>query len=62
MMLKDLKLAQEAAMRSGASTPMGSLAESLYSLLEANGFGKKDFSAVIQLLRGRLSDLRDAQH
>ena len=54
MMLKDLKLAQEAAASAGASTPMGSLAEELYSIFNANGFGGKDFSAIIQMLRGQL--------
>lgn len=57
MMLKDLKLAQEAAARAGASTPMGAQAEALYALFDANGFGGKDFSAVLQLLRGRISEL-----
>ncbi|PHY19784.1 3-hydroxyisobutyrate dehydrogenase [Caulobacter sp. BP25] len=57
MMLKDLKLAQGAAAQVGASTPMGAQAEALYALFAANGFGGKDFSAVIQLLRGRLSEL-----
>ena len=57
MMLKDLKLAQEAAAKAGASTPMGAQAEALYALFDANGFGSKDFSAVIQMLRGRLAEL-----
>jgi 3-hydroxyisobutyrate dehydrogenase len=57
MMLKDLKLAQEAAAKAGASTPMGAQAEALYALLDANGFGGKDFSAMIQMLRGRIADL-----
>lgn len=57
MMLKDLKLAQGAAAQVGASTPMGAQAEALYALFAANGFGGKDFSAVIQLLRGRLREL-----
>lgn len=57
MMLKDLKLAQGAAAQVGASTPMGAQAEALYALFAANGFGGKDFSAVIQLLRGRLDKL-----
>ncbi len=58
MMLKDLKLAQEAAARARASTPMGAQAEALYALLDGLGYGGKDFSAVIQLLRGRLEDLQ----
>jgi 3-hydroxyisobutyrate dehydrogenase len=57
MMLKDLKLAQEAAAKAGASTPMGAQAEALYALFERQGFGGKDFSAVIEMLRGRMADL-----
>lgn len=57
MMLKDLKLAQEAAARAGASAPMGAQAEALYALFAANGYGDKDFSAILQLLRGRLAEL-----
>jgi 3-hydroxyisobutyrate dehydrogenase len=57
LMLKDLKLAQEAAARSGASTPMGAQAEALYALFDNLGYGGRDFSAVLQLLRGRLGDL-----
>jgi 3-hydroxyisobutyrate dehydrogenase len=58
MMLKDLKLAQEAAARSGAATPMGASAEALYALFAAQGFAAKDFSAVLQMLRGNLDALR----
>src|SRR5882757_1803688 len=47
MMLKDLKLAQEAAQLVGADTPLGGAAESLYAELAARGFEKKDFSAMI---------------
>jgi 3-hydroxyisobutyrate dehydrogenase len=54
MMLKDLKLAQEAAAKSGAATPLGSTAEGLYALFERLGGGKKDFSAILEMLRGRL--------
>jgi 3-hydroxyisobutyrate dehydrogenase len=56
MMLKDLKLAQEAAARAGASTPLGAQAEALYALFERLGQGGRDFSAVLQLLRGRLDE------
>jgi len=52
LMLKDLKLAQEAAAKSGAATPMGAQAEALYALFDRMGFGGKDFSAVLQWLRG----------
>jgi 3-hydroxyisobutyrate dehydrogenase len=57
MMLKDLKLAQEAAARAGAATPLGAQAEALYALIDTLGFGHKDFSAAIQMLRGRLHEL-----
>jgi 3-hydroxyisobutyrate dehydrogenase len=52
MMLKDLKLAQDAAAKSGASTPMGAQAEAMYALFDRLGGGGKDFSAILQLLRG----------
>jgi 3-hydroxyisobutyrate dehydrogenase len=57
LMLKDLKLAQEAAAKSGAATPLGAQAEALYALFDRLGHGRKDFSAVLQLLRGRLEEL-----
>ncbi len=57
MMLKDLKLAQEAAARAGATTPMGNGAEALYALFDRLGFGGKDFSGVLQMLRGDLARL-----
>jgi 3-hydroxyisobutyrate dehydrogenase len=58
MMLKDLKLAQEAAARAGAATPMGAQAEALYALFAGLGYAGKDFSAVIEMLRGRLETLQ----
>jgi 3-hydroxyisobutyrate dehydrogenase len=54
MMLKDLKLAQEAADMSGAPTPLGSAAEALYGELVERGHANKDFSIILQMLRGRL--------
>jgi 3-hydroxyisobutyrate dehydrogenase len=57
LMLKDLKLAQEAAAKSGATTPLGAQAEALYALFDRLGYGRKDFSAVLQLLRGKLDEL-----
>jgi 3-hydroxyisobutyrate dehydrogenase len=58
MMLKDLKLAQDAAARAGAATPLGAHAEALYALFAAQGFGAKDFSAMLQFLRGTTDQLR----
>jgi len=57
LMLKDLKLAQAAAASAGASTPMGAQAEALYALFDGLGYGRKDFSAVLQLMRGKLAEL-----
>ena len=54
MMLKDLKLAQGAAASVGASTPLGAQAEAVYALFDRLGYGEKDFSGLIQMLRGRL--------
>lgn len=52
MMLKDLRLAQEAAMSSGADTPLGGGAQALYAELNDRGYGAKDFSFMLQMLRG----------
>lgn len=53
LMLKDLKLAQEAAQAAGASTPLGAAAAQLFGLHNAWGEGGTDFSGIIHLLRGR---------
>jgi len=52
LMLKDLKLAQEAASTSGAVTPLGAEAAQLYALYAAQGGGDADFSGIIRFLRG----------
>jgi 3-hydroxyisobutyrate dehydrogenase len=52
MMLKDLKLAQDAARVVGASTPMGAEAAALYGLYAGHGGAGKDFSGIIRFLRG----------
>jgi 3-hydroxyisobutyrate dehydrogenase len=52
LMLKDLRLSQEAAMSAGASTPMGAAATQLYALFQAAGHGGDDFSGVVNFLRG----------
>ncbi|HWE98496.1 MAG TPA: 3-hydroxyisobutyrate dehydrogenase [Caulobacteraceae bacterium] len=57
LMSKDLKLAQDAAAKAGAATPMGAQAQALYALFEGLGYGQKDFSAVLQMMRGRLGEL-----
>ncbi len=52
LMLKDLRLAQEAAAGVGAATPLGAEAAQLYALFVAAGHGGDDFSGVINFLRG----------
>jgi 3-hydroxyisobutyrate dehydrogenase len=55
LMLKDLKLAQEAAATSGATTPLGAAAAQVYGLHNAWGEGGTDFSGIIHLIRGKQS-------
>ncbi|WP_309753660.1 3-hydroxyisobutyrate dehydrogenase [Novosphingobium sp.] len=50
LMLKDLKLAMEAAHSVGAKTPMGARAEELYAAFAAAGNGGTDFSGIIKSL------------
>jgi len=52
MMLKDLKLAVEAASKAGAAVPLGAEAAQLYSLFAAAGSAGVDFSGIIGMLRG----------
>jgi len=51
MMLKDLKLSQEAAKAAGANTALGANAERIYSAYVASGQAAKDFSGVIGFVR-----------
>ena len=53
LMLKDLRLAQEAAASAGAATPLGAEAAQLYALFAAAGGAGDDFSGIINFLRGR---------
>ena len=49
LMYKDLGLAMDISHQSGASTPMGAQAKSLYSLHKSKGKGRLDFSSILQL-------------
>ena len=51
MMLKDLKLAQEAAQTSSAVTPLGAQAAALYNDFVEAGNGGLDFSGIIKHLK-----------
>jgi 3-hydroxyisobutyrate dehydrogenase len=51
LMLKDLRLAQQAAKASGVHTALGAQAAEIYGALEAAGDGGADFSAIIRAIR-----------
>jgi 3-hydroxyisobutyrate dehydrogenase len=51
MMLKDLKLSQDAAHGAGAATPLGASAAALYDEFAGKGHAGEDFSAIIRFLR-----------
>lgn len=51
LMLKDLKLAMEAAQSVGANVPMGQRASQLYQAFADAGQGNMDFSAIIKSLK-----------
>ena len=50
MMLKDLRLAQQAAGAVAAPTPMGAAAAALYQLFVDEGSGRFDFSAIYRFI------------
>jgi 3-hydroxyisobutyrate dehydrogenase len=50
LMLKDLKLAEDAARQVGAYRPMGARAEELYQRFVDAGNGNKDFSGLIKMI------------
>jgi 3-hydroxyisobutyrate dehydrogenase len=52
LMLKDLRLSQAAAQASGSPTPLGAAATQLYALFDAAGYAGRDFSGIIEWLRG----------
>ncbi|MEM6984849.1 MAG: 3-hydroxyisobutyrate dehydrogenase, partial [Pseudomonadota bacterium] len=49
LMAKDLGLAMEAAQQSNSLTPMGSMAKNLYTMMQHQGAGSDDFSAIFKL-------------
>ncbi|WP_448502998.1 3-hydroxyisobutyrate dehydrogenase [Sphingomonas sp.] len=50
LMLKDLRLAMDAAASVGADTPMGARAAELYQRFSDNGEAGRDFSGIIRML------------
>jgi 3-hydroxyisobutyrate dehydrogenase len=53
LMLKDLMLSQAAAEDTGVTTPLGAKAAALYQNFADEGFGDKDFSGIINMLRDK---------
>lgn len=53
MMLKDLRLSQDAALHANAATPLGAEATALYTLFVNEGNAQLDFSAIIKLIAGK---------
>ncbi len=51
MMLKDLRLAQEAASAAGVTTPLGALSRDLYEKFTEISADDMDFSGIINMLR-----------
>jgi 3-hydroxyisobutyrate dehydrogenase len=51
MMLKDLRLAQQAAGATATATPLGATAASLYQMFVDGGAGVLDFSGIYRLIR-----------
>lgn len=56
MMLKDLRLSQNAADSVHLDTPLGAKAMSLYEELIAEGLGEADFSSIIKLIAANIKD------
>jgi len=56
LMLKDLGLAMDSSLKNGVSTPLGSMARSLYSMHSRAGSGGRDFSSILELLHGQAAD------
>jgi 3-hydroxyisobutyrate dehydrogenase len=54
MMLKDLKLAQEAAQSVGARTPLGAEAYQLYNLFASEATRGLDFSAIVTMIGAKV--------
>lgn len=52
LMLKDLRIAMEAAQAAGGVTPLGAQATQIYAMMERAGLGGDDFSGVIRFLEG----------
>ncbi len=57
LMLKDLRLSQDAARDAGADTALGRYARDLYATFADAGASGSDFSGIIEAIRSRASEL-----
>ncbi len=51
LMLKDMRLAQMAAVETGQPSPLGAQAAMLYAMAEQDGLGDLDFSSIVKLFQ-----------
>lgn len=51
LMLKDLRLAQSAALLAGTSTPLGATAAAAFAIHDANGHSHLDTSSIVKLIK-----------
>ena len=61
LMVKDIKLAMEAAKAAGAYTPMGGEAEELFQRFVDRGGASKDFSGIIKMIDDSWSPPKENQ-
>ena len=54
LMLKDLRLSQEASKITNTGTPLGAHSTEIYEKMEEGGYDNLDFSGVIKLINGEL--------
>ena len=54
LMLKDLRLSQEASKITNVGTPLGAHSTEIYEKMEEGGYDNLDFSGVIKLISGEL--------
>lgn len=55
LMLKDLRLSQQAAQMAGTATPLGAAATAAFSMLISQGDGDLDMAAIIKLIKPDVS-------
>lgn len=59
MMLKDMRLSQQAAGNASTPTPLADVAAAIYQLAASAGYAERDFSSVFKFLSARISATAD---